>query len=72
MKPQVGDIIRVREKHMAEVGFHSGLVTQLVTWPEDLFDPAKSPLVDCVVFLDPSLTNPVQIQTRFIEVISRA
>ena len=72
MKPQVGDIIQVREKHMAEVGFHSGLVTQLVTWPEDLFDPAKSPLIDYVVFQDPNLINPVQLQMRYVEVISRA
>ena len=72
MKPQVGDIIQVKEEHWPTVGLHSGLVTQLVTWPEDLFDPAKSPLVDYVVFQDPSLINPVQLQTQYIEVISRA
>ena len=65
MKPQVGDIIRVKEEHMAEVGFHSGLVTRLVIWPPD----ARS-VVNCVVFLDPNLVNPVQLQTRYVEVIS--
>ena len=68
MKPQVGDIIRVKEKHMAEVGFHSGLVTRLVRWPWD--ESRNSPMVDCVVFLDPYLNNPVQLQTQYVEVIS--
>ena len=65
MRPQVGDIIRVKEEHMAEVGFHSGLVTRLVRWPSD-----ARHLVDCVVFLDPYLTNPVQLQVQYVEVIS--
>ena len=66
MKPQVGDIIQVKEEHWPTVGLHSGLVTRLVIWPPD------GSLTDCVVFLDPSLVNPVQLQTRFVEVISRA
>ncbi len=66
MKPQVGDIIRVKEEHMAEVGFHSGLVTRLVQWPAT----PPLPLNDCVVFLDPYLANPVQLQVQYVEVIS--
>ena len=67
MKPQVGDIIQVKEEHWPTVGLHGGLVTRLIEWPSD----ARS-VVDCVVFQDPNLANPVQLQTRFIEVISRA
>ncbi len=67
MKPQVGDIIQVKECYWPTVGLHGGLVTRLVIWPED-----ATSVVDCVVFQDPNLTNPVQLQTRFIEVISRA
>ena len=67
MKPQVGDIVQVKEEHWPTIGLHSGLVTQLIEWPPD----ARS-VVDCVVFIDPNLANPVQLQTRFIEVISRA
>mgnify|MGYP003141716772 CR=1 FL=1 len=72
MKPQVGDIIQVKEEHWPTVGLHSGLVTRLVRWPDDLRDPARSTLVDCVVFLDPNLINPVQLQTQYVEVISKA
>jgi len=64
MKPQVGDIVQVKEEHWPTVGLHGGLVTRLVLWPED------GSLADCVVFLDPNLVNPVQLQTRFVEVIS--
>ena len=67
MKPQVGDIVQLKEEYVEEIGAHGGLVIQLIEWPPD----ARS-VVDCVVFLDPSLTNPVQFQTRFVEVISRA
>jgi len=65
--PQVGDIIQVKECYWPTVGLHGGLVTRLVRWPPD----ARS-VVDCVVFQDPNLVNPVQLQTRFVEVISRA
>jgi hypothetical protein len=64
MRPQVGDIVQVKEEHWPIVGLHNGLVTRLVTWP------AGSLLIDCVVFLDPNLVNPIQLQTRFVEVIS--
>ena len=67
MKPQVGDIVQLKEEYVEEIGNHGGLVIQLIEWPPD----ARS-VVDCVVFLDPNLTNPVQLQTRFVEVISRA
>ena len=70
MKPQVGDIIQVKEEYALAGSAHAqggGLVIRLIEWPPD----ARS-VVDCVVFLDPSLTNPVQLQTRFVEVISRA
>jgi len=67
MKPQVGDIVQVKEEHWPTVGLHAGLVTRRVTWPDE-YDA----LTDCVVFIDPNLTNPVQLQTRFLEVISRA
>ena len=72
MKPQVGDIIQVKEESLTERGAsgpfpRGGLVIRLVEWPPD----ARS-VVDCVVFIDPNLTNPVQLQTRFVEVISRA
>ena len=69
MKPQVGDIIQVKEEHWPTVGLHGGLVTRLVRWPDQ--SPGSS-LVDCVVFQDPNLINPVQLQTRYVEVISRA
>ena len=69
MKPQVGDIIQVKEEHWPTVGLHGGLVTRLVRWPEQ---PAKNMQIDCVVFLDPNLINPVQLQTQYVEVISRA
>ena len=65
--PQVGDIVQVKEEHWPTVGLHSGLVTRLVRWPEELRH-----LVECVVFHDSNLANPVQLQTRYIEVISRA
>ena len=64
MKPQVGDIIQVKEEHWPTVGLHSGLVTRLVQWPDDLQGMHVSPLVDCVVFQDPNLINPVQLQTQ--------
>jgi hypothetical protein len=64
MKPQVGDIVQVKEEHWPTVGLHVGLVTRLIIWPHGLVD------IDCVVFLDPNLVNPVQLQTRFVEVIS--
>jgi len=72
MKPQVGDIIQVKEERLTERGAsgplpRGGLVIRLVEWPPD----ARS-VVDCVVFQDPSFDNPVQLQTRFVEVISRA
>ena len=67
MKPHVGDIIQVKEEHWPTVGLHSGLVTRLVTWPDDY-----NRLVDCVVFQDSNLINPVQLQTQYVEVISRA
>jgi len=72
VKPQVGDIIQVKEEHLTERGAsgplpRGGLVIRLVEWPRD----ARS-VVDCVVFQDPSFDNPVQLQTRFVEVISRA
>ena len=67
MKPQVGDIIQVKEEHWPTVGLHGGLVTRLIEWPA-----AAPSVVDCVVFQDPNLVNPVQLQTRYVEVISRA
>ena len=72
MKPQVGDIIQVKEEPLRERGAsdplpRGGLVIRLVEWPPD----ARN-VVDCVVFQDPNLTNPVQLQTRYVEVISRA
>jgi hypothetical protein len=67
MNPQVGDIVQVKEKHWPTIGMHSGLVTQLIEWPPD----ARS-VVDCVVFVTATFANPVQLQTRFVEVISRA
>ena len=66
MNPQVGDIVQVKKEHMAEVGPHYGLVTRLVKWPLELRH-----LIDCVVFQDPNLVNPVQLQTDYVEVISR-
>ena len=66
MKPQVGDIIQVKPEHVEMIGLHSGLVTRLVEWPAD-----DTFLVSCVVFIDPNLANPVQFQTRYVEVISR-
>ena len=67
MKPQVGDIVRVKPMHVEDIGWHGGLVIRLIEWPPD----ARS-VVDCVVFQDPNLANPVQLQTRFVEVVSRA
>ena len=67
VKPQVGDIVQVKEKHWPTIGLHSGLVTRLIEWPPD----ARS-VVNCVVFVAPAFANPVQLQTRFVEVISRA
>ena len=72
MKPQVGDIIQVKEEHWPTVGLHSGLVTRIVRWPDDPQDTSALHTADCVVFLDPGLVNPVQLQTRYVEVISRA
>ncbi len=72
MKPQVGDIIQVKEEHWPTVGLHGGLVTRLVQWPEDCEAARGRSLVDCVVFHDPNLINPVQLQTQYVEVISRA
>jgi len=66
MSPQVGDIVQIKEEHWPTVGRHGGLVTRLIEWPDDVCS-----VVDCVVFLDPNLVNPVQFQTRFVEVISR-
>jgi len=63
VKPQVGDIVQVKEGYAD----FSGLVIRLIEWPPD----ARS-VVDCVVFHDPGFVNPVQLQTRFVEVISRA
>jgi hypothetical protein len=65
MNPQVGDIVRVKDEHEAECGCHMGLVTERIRWPDE------RPLTDCTIFLDPNLVNPVQFQTRYIEVISR-
>jgi len=67
MKPQVGDIVQVKEEHMAHCGLHMGLVTRLIKWPED-----ARHLIDCVVLQDPNHGYPVQLHTRFVEVISRA
>ena len=72
MKPQVGDIIQVKEEPLRERGDsdplpRGGLVIRLVEWPPD----ARN-VVDCVVFHDPSFVNPVQLQAQFVEVISRA
>ena len=64
--PQVGDIIQVKKEYWSTVGRHGGLVTRLVRWPEELRH-----LVNYVVFLDPYLANPVQLQTWYVEVISR-
>ncbi len=66
MKPQVGDIIQVKEEHWPTVGLHSGLVIRLVHWPET---PPLA-MIDCVVFRDPNLINPVQLQTQYVEIIS--
>ena len=68
MKPQVGDIVQVKEVYRdTRFSPRSGLVIRLVTWPDE-YDA----LVDCVVFHDTNFTNPIQLQTRFVEVISRA
>jgi len=76
MKPQVGDIVQVKEEYALHASLQGtirpkkvvgGLVTRLIEWPPD----ARS-VVDCVVFDDPNFANPVQLQTRFVEVISRA
>ena len=69
MKPQVGDIVRVKPMYVEDIGWHGGLVTRLVHWPDARTGKL---LVDCVVFQDPNLANPVQLQTRYVEVISRA
>jgi len=70
MRPQVGDIVQVKEEVLRELASgalpRGGLVIRLVEWPRD----ARN-VVDCVVFHDPSFVNPVQLQTRYIEVISR-
>jgi len=68
MEPQVGDIVQVKEEHWPTIGLHGGLVTRLVQWPET----PPLPLIDCVVFQDPNLINPVQLQTRYLEVVSKA
>jgi hypothetical protein len=68
MKPQVGDIVQVKEEHMAHCGLHMGLITRLIKWPDD----ALVDSTDWVILQDPNLINPVQLQTRFVEVISRA
>jgi hypothetical protein len=65
MKPQVGDLVQVKEEHWPTVGLHGGLVTRLIIWPDVLRH-----LIDCVVFIDPHVANPIQLQTRFVEVIS--
>jgi len=73
--PQVGDIVQVKEEHWSTVGLHFGLVTRLIEWPPDHMWPsveAARSVNDCVIFQDPNLVNPVQLQTRFVEVISRA
>ena len=67
MKPQVGDIVQLKEEYVEEIGSHGGLVIRLVEWPRE----ARS-VVDCVVFVAATFANPVQLQTRFVEVISRA
>ena len=67
MKPQVGDIVRVKPMYVEDIGWHGGLVTRLVQWPEELRH-----LIDCVIFVDPNLVNPIQLQTRYVEVISKA
>ena len=72
VKPQVGDIVQVKEEHWPTVGLHSGLVTRLVQWPEDCEAARGRSLVDCVVFQDPNLITPVPLQTQYVEVISRA
>ena len=72
MSPQVGDIIQVKEEHWPTIGLHSGLVTRLIRWPDDLGNLREVHTIDCVVFQDPNLINPVQLQTRYVEVISRA
>ena len=53
--------------HAKDQSHHKPSRPEAVIWPED-----ATSVVDCVVFQDPNLTNPVQLQTRFIEVISRA
>ena len=67
MKPQVGDIVQVKECYWPTIGLHGGLVTRLVEWPDNL-----SHLIDCTIFLDPGLANPVQLQTKYLEVVSKA
>ena len=64
--PQVGDIVQVKEEHWPTVGLHAGLVTRLIEWP--LVTHAEA----CVIFQDPNLINPIQLQTQHLEVISRA
>ena len=64
--PQVGDIVQVKEKHWPTIGMHSGLVTRRVTWPDEY-----NALTDCVVIVVATFANPVQFQTRYVEVISR-
>ena len=65
-RPQVGDIVQVKEEHWPTVGLHFGLVTRLIEWPSVATCEA------CVIFLDPNLINPIQLQTQHLEVISRA
>jgi hypothetical protein len=65
--PQVGDIVKVRDEHEAECGIHMGLVIRLLKWPDE-----AQHLIDCVIFQDPNLVNPIQLQTPYIEVVSKA
>lgn len=65
--PQVGDIVRVKPAHVSRFGVHMGLVTRLIEWPDNL-----NHLNDCTIFLDPNLVNPVQIQTKYLDIVSRA
>jgi len=67
MRPQVGDIVKVKDEHEATCGTHKGLVTRLVKWPDDVRH-----LIDCVIFRDPHLVNPIQLQVQYIEVVSKA
>ena len=72
MKPQVGDIVQVKEEHWSTIGLHFGLVTRRVQWPEDCEAAQGRPLIDCVIFQDPNLINPMQLEARHVEVVSKA